>query len=67
MSNEPLNFRLKVLNYNIEKSTLQDLPEIFKRYEAAAAFQRTKKEVVVWPSFDLALVEKEILEGRQWN
>ena len=55
------------MNYTIEKSTLEDIPEIIKRYEAAAAFQHTKKKVVVWPSFDPALVEKEILEGRQWK
>ena len=55
------------MNYTIEKSTLEDLPEIFKLYEAAAAFQRIKKNVVVWPSFDPALVEKEILEERQWK
>ena len=55
------------MNYTIEKSTLADLPEIFKRYEAAADFQRTKKKVVIWPRFDSALIEKEILEGRQWK
>lgn len=55
------------MNYTIEKSTLEDLPEIFNRYRDAAAFQRTKKKVVVWPNFDPALVEKEILEGRQWK
>lgn len=55
------------MSYTIEKSTLEDLPEIFSRYRDAAAFQRTKKKVVVWPNFDPALVEKEILEGRQWK
>ena len=55
------------MNYTIEKSSRVDLPEIFNRYKAAAAFQRSKKKVVVWPNFDRALVEKEILEGRQWK
>lgn len=55
------------MDYSIEKSTLADLPEIFKHYTAAAAFQRSKKTVVVWPGFAPQLVEKEISEGRQWK
>ena len=55
------------MDYTIEKSSLEDLPEIFNRYKAAAEFQKSKKKVVVWPNFDRALVEKEILEERQWK
>ena len=55
------------MNYTIEKSTLEDLDEIFERYTDAATFQRNKETVVVWPNFDRTLVEKEILEGRQWK
>ena len=52
------------MNYTIEKSTLEDLDEIFERYTDAATFQRNKETVVVWPNFDRTLVEKEILEGK---
>lgn len=55
------------MNYSILQSSLDDLPAIFSHYEAAAAFQKSKKTVVVWPDFELALVEREILEGRQWK
>ena len=55
------------MNYTIKQSKLEDLSEIFARYEAAAAFQRSKKTVVVWPHFDREMVRKEIVEGRQWK
>ena len=55
------------MKYSIEQSTLEDLNEIFNRYVDAATFQRKKGTVVVWPDFNRTLVEKEILEGKQWK
>lgn len=51
----------------IIKSSIQDIPEIFRLYRCAQAFQKTKKTVVVWPDFDRRLVEAEIAEGRQYK
>ena len=50
----------------IENCTMDDVDEIFILYNHAAAYQTTKN-VVVWPSFENALVEKEIKEKRQWK
>jgi ribosomal protein S18 acetylase RimI-like enzyme len=51
----------------IENSKTTDIEEIFKLYGFAAAFQRTKVGVVVWPDFKRELVEKELEERRQWK
>lgn len=55
------------MDYTIEQSTMNDLPQIFEMYDMAQHFQKQKKTVVVWPNFDSALMEKEITEGRQWK
>lgn len=44
-----------------------DIPQIFKLYNMAAAYQKTKRTVVVWPHFEAQLVEKEVAENCQWK
>ncbi len=51
----------------IENSVAADIPEIFRLYSLASAYQRSKHTVVVWPDFERALVEQEIYENRQWK
>jgi ribosomal protein S18 acetylase RimI-like enzyme len=51
---------------NIENSKPADIDEIFKLYDFASAYQRTKN-VVVWPTFERSLVETELAENRQWK
>jgi ribosomal protein S18 acetylase RimI-like enzyme len=51
----------------IENSTATDITEIFRLYGIASAYQQQKKTVIVWPQFERQLVEKEILENRQWK
>jgi GNAT superfamily N-acetyltransferase len=49
-------------------STPADIDEIFRLYRLAAAYQATIPEAtVVWPEFELGLVEQELAEGRQWK
>ena len=52
---------LKILN-----STLEDMPAIFKLYDAAIAYQETKfyKQ---WQGFNESLIKKEIEEHRQYK
>jgi GNAT superfamily N-acetyltransferase len=51
----------------IENCNTADIPEIFRLYRIASAYQRSKETVVVWPEFEQALVETEIAENRQWK
>ena len=51
----------------IENCTAADIDEIFRLYAIASAYQRSKKTVVVWPTFERLLVETEIAENRQWK
>ena len=51
----------------IENSTHADITEIYRLYRLAAAYQRSKRTVVVWPDFARELVETEIKENRQWK
>jgi len=52
----------------IQNSTPSDQATIFELYELATAVQRSKSPaVVVWPTFEQALVATEIAEGRQWK
>ena len=51
----------------IENSTVEDIDEIFRLYKIASEYQKTKQTVVVWPQFELQLVENEIAENRQWK
>jgi len=51
----------------IKNSTAIDIPEIFRLYNLASAYQRSKQTVVVWPEFEKELVETEVAEKRQWK
>jgi ribosomal protein S18 acetylase RimI-like enzyme len=51
----------------IENSTTNDIPEIFRLYRLAADYQRQKQTVVVWPEFAPELVETEVAEKHQWK
>jgi ribosomal protein S18 acetylase RimI-like enzyme len=51
----------------IENCTTKDIPEIFRLYRIASAYQKSKQTVVVWPDFEKQLVETEIAENRQWK
>ena len=50
----------------IKNSVIEDLSEIFRLYESARDFQKTKS-AVLWPQFDKKLIETEIAENRQWK
>jgi GNAT superfamily N-acetyltransferase len=50
----------------ISKSSPQDIDEIFRLYQAATDYQKTKY-TVYWPAFSRTLVETEIEENRQWK
>ncbi|CAH0128434.1 MULTISPECIES: GNAT family N-acetyltransferase [unclassified Pedobacter] len=50
----------------IKNSTIHDIAEIFRLYEIATDFQKTKYSVH-WPNFELSLIETEIKENRQWK
>ena len=49
----------------IQKSTIEDIDEIFKLYEHATSYQKTVG-IKNWRGFDRALVEKEITENRHF-
>ena len=51
----------------IKNSTIEDIDEIFRLYKIASDYQKSKKKVVVWPTFKRALVATEIEEDRQWK
>ena len=51
----------------IENCNAGDIPEIFRLYRIASAYQRSKETVVVWPEFEQELIETEIAENRQWK
>lgn len=51
----------------IKNSAAADIPEIFRLYDFASAYQKSKQTVVVWPQFDRQLVETEVAENRQWK
>lgn len=49
-----------------ENSTLNDIDEIFSLYKLATEFQKTKFSIH-WQEFERSLIEKEILEKRQFK
>ena len=51
---------------NFKPSTINDIDEIFKFYDLAIEFQKTKFNKQ-WQGFDRDLVTKEISENRQWK
>ena len=52
---------------HIENCTINDIDTIFELYDIAAAYQKAKQTVVVWPLFERQLVVTEITEKRQWK
>ncbi len=50
----------------ILKSSYNDIPFIYKLYEAATALMASKGQVT-WPTFEKQLVQCAIDEGRQWK
>jgi ribosomal protein S18 acetylase RimI-like enzyme len=52
---------------SIENSVIEDIDQIFRLYDIASAYQRSKKTVVVWPDFDRTMVTNEIQENRQFK
>ncbi len=51
----------------IQNSTVEDIPEIFERYRIATEYQKIKFPGNLWPEFDKALIQTEVLENRQWK
>ncbi len=51
---------------NIQNSKIEDLEEIFRLYELATDFQKSKK-MVTWPEFSKEMVIKEIEEEQQYK
>lgn len=54
------------MNFQIQKSNILDIDEIFRLYKFATDFQKIKF-TENWPEFDRNLVEIEITENRQWK
>ena len=52
---------------NISNSTAQDIPEIFRLYRLATAYQKEKFPDNQWPEFDPALIAQEVAENRQFK
>lgn len=50
----------------ISNSKIADIEEIFRLYDSATAFQKTKY-TLHWPKFETSLIETEIKENRQWK
>ena len=51
----------------IKNSSISDIDEIFKQYQLASKYQESKKNVIVWPSFERKMVENEIAKKRQFK
>lgn len=52
---------------NIENSNLTDISEIFRLYKLATDFQKLKFPDNQWPVFDKELINKEVIENRQFK
>nr|WP_321413712.1 GNAT family N-acetyltransferase [uncultured Allomuricauda sp.] len=52
---------------NIKNSNLTDISEIFRLYKLATDFQKLKFPDNQWPVFDKELINKEIMENRQFK
>lgn len=50
----------------IQNSVNKDIQEIFRLYNIATDFQKSKF-ILHWPEFELNLVQTEINENRQWK
>jgi len=56
-----INDTMKIIN-----STLEDKAEIFRLYELASEYMKSKNQVF-YPKFPVSLVEEEIKENCQWK
>ncbi|CAM3999286.1 GNAT family N-acetyltransferase [Flavobacterium branchiophilum] len=54
------------MNFQIENSNSNDIDEIFRLYQMATNFQKTRF-TVHWPDFDRKIIESEISENKQWK
>lgn len=54
------------MNFQIENSNSNDIDEIFRLYQMATNFQKTRF-TVHWPDFDRKIIENEISENKQWK
>lgn len=52
---------------NVKNSNLTDISEIFRLYKLATDFQKLKFPDNQWPVFDKELINKEIIENRQFK
>src|SRR5690606_34732740 len=52
---------------NIENSNLTDISEIFRLYKLATDFQKLKFPGNQWPVFEKELINKEVIENRQFK
>ncbi len=52
---------------NIQNSTSEDIPEIFRLYTRATDFQKTKFPENHWPKFKSEMIAKEVAENRQYK
>ncbi|MCZ4319206.1 GNAT family N-acetyltransferase [Aequorivita viscosa] len=51
----------------ITNSNPADIPEIFRLYRLATEYQKITFPDNLWPEFDRAMVEREVLEKRQFK
>lgn len=51
----------------IQNSQKQDIDSIFKLYKIASNYQKTIKAIVVWPDFEIDMVEAEIEQNLQFK
>lgn len=51
----------------IDNINISEIEEVFKFYKIASEYQKSKKTVVVWPKFEIKLIETEIRENRQYK
>ena len=54
------------MDCQIRNSDINDIDEIFRLYQIATDFQKTRF-TVHWPEFDRELIKTEIAENRQWK
>ncbi len=67
MDNRPQYSIFALMSIEIKNSTIADIDEIFRLYNIASEYQRSKNTVVVWPQFNRSMVETEIVENRQFK
>ncbi|MEH6513136.1 MAG: GNAT family N-acetyltransferase [Maribacter arcticus] len=51
----------------VKNVSKEDIDKIFRLYNIASNYQKSKKTVVVWPDFDREMVSQEIVEHRQFK